>query len=192
MTPTDLRPAPEPALKLRRRAAAAPDVSENVDTPAGRAAELAALEEREANLRAYEERLRTWQAQLDRQAAGGPPPAYTAAPFQRPSSQAPFARDPALEMAWEKLHRARALLEAERNQLCDERLKLRDATAAVQDREERLADREARLIAREQALAAAPPAAPAPSAAETPAGATAWSLTQAPFRAAKALFRPGN
>ncbi len=188
MNHTDFRSPAEPALRLPRRAAA-PSVSEIGDTRAELAAELESLCEREANLRAYEERLRTWQAQLDAQGVGAPPAGLTAAPFLRPTSRAPFARDPALEVAWEKLHRARALLEAEQKQMCDDRLKLRDVTAALQQREAELVARETQLAERELRLAAAAQPAPESTAQAERAG---WSLTQAPFRAAKAIFRSGS
>lgn len=188
MNHTDFRTSPDPVLKLPRRPAAT-SVSEFDTTRTELAAELDALREREANLRAYEERLRTWQMQLDAHSSGAPLPLPTAPPFLRPNSRSPFPRDPALEAAWDKLHRARALLDAEQNQLCDERLKFRDAAAALEQREAELAARETRLAAREQQAAASP--APAESAGES-ANSTAWNLTQAPFRAAKAIFRAGS
>lgn len=174
-----------PALKLPRRSsttteAPAPEVHNEL---AGQlAADLETLREREENLRKYEVRLREWQAQLDAtvaQTARG-----SATPFPRPLSSNPFAAqgspmDPALEAAWSKFHRARALLEAEQNQLRDDRLAMRDFQAALDRRAAELAAREAAVAEREEALAAQN--SPAPSAMQR--------LTQAPFLAAKAVFR---
>src|ERR1043166_8688513 len=83
-----------------------------------------ALREREANLREYEARLRAWQAEIDAGRAGStnvgasaPAAAPVAPTVQRQSSRTPFNEDPALQAAWEKLHRARELLEAEQPHL---------------------------------------------------------------------------
>lgn len=172
-----------PALKLPRPSAIAPG-----PIPDGAAGdELDEFREREANLRAYEEKLRTWQAQLDAQsapAAGGPPPA-------RPGSRAPFAADGTLEAAWEKLYRARALLEAEQHQLRDERMALRELDADLKRREAAMAQREAQVVAREQERAAAAAAVDGTAgAARTPSA--VQRLTQAPFLAAKAVFKVGR
>jgi hypothetical protein len=141
------------------------------------AADLEALREQEENLRKYEVRLREWQAQLDATVAAG----GSASPFMRTTSASPFPGgpvDPALEAAWAKFHRARALLEAEQNQLRDDRLALRDLEQRLKEREAELAAREAQLAQRE---ADAATNACAPSAVQR--------LTQAPFLAAKAVFR---
>jgi len=142
--------------------------------------ELAAFREREANLRAYEERLRAWQGQLDARVSG---PAGSASPFLRPSSRTPFAADTDLEAAWAKLHRAHALMEAEQNQLRDDRMAIREAEKQIRHREADLAAREARLAERERLLVSEEkvPARKTPSAVER--------LTTAPFRAAKAVFK---
>lgn len=191
MNHTDPSPAGAPALRLARR----PRI-QSADTPPGRGsaaasfvADLEALREREANLRAYEERLRVWQGELDARAGAAPefPAPVAGSSFLRPSSHSPFARDLSLEAAWEKLHRARALLEAEQRQLCDDRLKFRDADAGLRERETDLAAREAQLAERERALAAA-----ATASAATDSGSAAWNLTRAPFRAARAIFRSGD
>lgn len=144
------------------------------------AADLEALREREENLRKYEVRLREWQAQLDATVAAG----GSASPFMRSASENPSPgstpADSALEAAWAKFHRARALLEAEQNQLRDDRLALRDMEQMLKQREADLAEREARVAQREAELATRP----APSAVQR--------LTQAPFLAAKAVFRTGR
>lgn len=184
-----------PALRLPRRTSAATEpVAAETTAPETQSDDFDAFREREANLRAYEEKLRAWQTQLDAQAAqltAAPAPASggSTAPFLRPSSQNPFAGDPALQAAWEKFHRARALMEAEQNQLRDDRMALRDMDADLKRREAALADREARVVAQEQqqAAAAATPV-PEPEAARS----TMQRLTQAPFLAAKAVFRSGK
>lgn len=170
-----------PALKLPHR----PDASSALPGGAG-GDELDEFREREANLRAYEEKLRTWQAQLDAQSAqvaGGLPP-------PRAASRAPFAADAGVEAAWEKFYRARALLEAEQHQLRDDRLALRELDADLKRREAALAEREARLVAREQALASAATAAVVAEAER--ASSAMQRLTQAPFLAAKAVFKVGR
>jgi hypothetical protein len=143
-------------------------------------AELEAFREREANLRSYEERLRAWQAQLDARVAGA---TGSASPFLRPSSRTPFGTDPELEAAWAKLHRARALMEAEQNQLRDDRMALHEVEKQLKQRDAELAAREASLVERERLLVEAGklPGRRAASAVER--------LTTAPFRAAKAVFR---
>ncbi len=147
-------PFTQPALKLSRRAAN-PTSGEPTAAPfdfsaTQVAADLAALQEREANLREYEARLRAWQDRLD--AAAGQPAAATNVPFAKPSSQPPFQSDEALSAAWEKFHRARALLEAEQNQLRDDRMAFRDAEANLREREAALEARETRLKERELLL----------------------------------------
>src|SRR5258708_1836759 len=91
-----------------------------------------ALRGRESNLREYEARLRAWQAEIDagRLATAGTRPTAPvpvqvqapAAPMFLRSSGHPFTEDPALLTAWEKLHRAREILEAEQTHLRDDRI----------------------------------------------------------------------
>ncbi|MDP3070139.1 MAG: hypothetical protein Q8N18_07620 [Opitutaceae bacterium] len=135
-----------------------------------------ALRERETNLREYETRLRILQAEIE---AGRtvPPfpiskpavkPVALAAPaglngFQRPSSRAPFGDDPGLQAAWEKLHRAREILEAEQKNLRDDRISLQDLETMLKQRMEELVEREAAVEQREAIIAAAAaPAEPVP------------------------------
>jgi hypothetical protein len=185
-------PPPQPTLKLTRPA---PDkwaatlaeerrrLQEDQDT----------LREREANLREYEERLRTWQAEIDasrQQAAPAPRVAGGTAPFLRPSSKAPFADDAALQAAWEKLHRARELFEAEQSHLREDRLALREQAENLKHREDMLAAREAALQEREalvaEALGMKAPA-PQPIASEHTMSAVT-RLTRAPFDMARSVF----
>ena len=177
----------EPALRLSRRSpldsgsgTVSPLSDIRSDLGGQLAADLEALREREENLRRYEVRLREWQTQLDATVAAG----GSASPFMRSPSTHPFPNsvpaDSALEAAWAKFHRARALLEAEQNQLRDDRLVLRDKEQMLSQREADLAEREARVAQKETEAGTLP----APSAVQR--------LTQAPFLAAKAVFRGGR
>lgn len=98
-------------------------------------ADMETLRQQEANLRAYETRLREAHPQVCPVPAG----AASASPQD-------------LHAAWEKYQRAHALLEAERRALCDERLAFREDAAALKVREEELKRRESWVTAREQAL----------------------------------------
>ena len=143
-----------------------------------------ALRERESNLRDYEARLRTLQTEIE--AGRGAPAADsrpTAVPFARPTSKAPFADDAALQAAWEKLHRAREILEAEQAHLRDDRVVLRDQQTEVKRRLEAVAVREARVLEREEMIAAAQE----PIAAEHTMSAMT-RLTRGPFEMARAVF----
>jgi DNA repair exonuclease SbcCD ATPase subunit len=191
MNPTNSQfPNAQPALKLTRRAPTAAGLTATpFSTGAQReiAADLAALEEREANLREYEARLRAWQEQLDA-ASGQPASAVTNAPFLRPSSQTPFQSDAALSAAWEKFHRAQALFEAEQNQVRDDRMALRDAEANLRRREEALEAREARLKERELLLTTAVGAEAKPEEEAKKPVSAMQRLTQAPW----AVFKSGK
>lgn len=179
-----------PVLRLPRRQPAPPSVTGAApESPAEQALlreDWASLRERELNLRAYEERLRAWQAELDAARGITPPPAPVAthAPAETVSE--------GLQSGWEKLHRARQLLEAEQTHIRDGRALMREAEAALQQREKALAVREARVAAREEELSSlkheleamkhelATLAAGMPS--------PIRRLTQAPFQAARAVF----
>lgn len=163
-----------------------------------------ALREREENLRAYESRLRALQAEIEAGRAGHAPAAahapvapavrHTAPVFQRPASRAPFADDGALQAAWDKLHRARELLEAEQSHLRDERIAQREHDAALKQRAADLAAREARLAEREALVAAAlPPDAEASAAvADAPHAGGVSRFTSAPFKIARSVFGGGK
>lgn len=103
--------------------------------------DLAALREREDNLRRYEEHLRALQAQIEQ---GRAPVAV---------ALTPFAGDASFTDAWAKLHRARELLEVEQRHLRDDRLLQLEEQQALAKREAALAAREAKLEQREQQLA---------------------------------------
>lgn len=153
-----------------------------------------ALREREQNLRDYEARLRALQVEIEagrtiQPAAATDPRAGTPAPFLRPSSHAPFIDDAALQSAWEKLHRAREILEAEQKNLIDDRISLQDLQKQLKKREEVVAGREARLVEREALITAttAKPA-PQPTAGEQTMSAVT-KITRAPFDMARSVFR---
>lgn len=188
-------PPVRPALRLTRSSASsAPSEEKWSATLAEERRRLhedhEALRLREANLREYENRLRALQAEIEAGGAGAIAPARgSVAPFARPSSRPPFESDVALQTAWEKLHRARELLEAEQNHLRDERIVLMDQQNDLQRRTEAVAVREAKVTEREQLLAAA--AAPVllsePVASE-PKESTVTRITRAPFDMARSVF----
>lgn len=120
------------------------------------ASDMEALRAQEANLRAYENRLREARPQPGPVAAGA-----------APSSDE-------LNAAWEKFQRSQALLEAERRALTDERMAYREQAAAVKAREAELKRRESWLAQREAALAAPKDEKPA-------AGGLRLGLNEIPF-----------
>jgi predicted transcriptional regulator len=161
-----------------------------------------ALREREVNLREYEARLRALQAEIDANRTAPAPRAqalgysYTpaaASTSTRPTSKTPFHDDAALQTAWDKLHRAREILEAEQNHLRDERIMLREQVAAVKAREQAVSEREAKLAEREALMTEVAsmqevhhePVAPE-HAANTMSAVT--KLTLAPFNMARSMF----
>ncbi|MEY2879006.1 MAG: hypothetical protein RLZZ15_1386 [Verrucomicrobiota bacterium] len=198
-------PPVRPSLKLVRGAAAAPVVE--ATWQASLAEERRRLREdqeelraREANLREYETRLRVLQAEIAVGGASasvntsGAAPAAAVAPgggtmFLRPSSKTPFVGDGALEAAWERVHRASALIESEQANLRDERIMMREQEQQVQRRTAAVALREQQVAAREKTLATATAATPPPqpiAGEHTMAGIA--RLTVAPFAMARAVF----
>ncbi len=181
-------PAAKPELKLapspayRADPSAASEVVERVSLNR----EIEALRDRETNLRDYEARLRAWQEQIDSSVAAPAEPTYnSASTLGRTFSGSPVEADAALQMAWEKLHRARELLEAEQAHVRDDRLHLRDTEAMLKRHESALMAREASLAQREEILAAALAA----QAAEPVRQPSALSrLTHTPFALAKSVF----
>ncbi len=122
------------------------------------------LREQEANLCAYEQRLRALSAEAEADRV------HRAAPRL---SREPFVRDPSLEEAWSKVSKALDLLEAERRNFTDEKLVLKEEKARMQAWEDRLKEAEAKLAERESGLNAKP---------------SRPSFTQQPFKAAKAML----
>ena len=184
-------PPPEPDLRLVRPSAdkwAATLAEERLRFQE----DQEALRVREENLREYEARLRLLQAEIEagRTAAGAQqlatPTRSTAPFFQRPSSRVPFTDDPSLANAWEKLHRAREILEAEQKNLRDDRISIRELEIMVKQRAEEVAEREARLAEREALLAAASSAPVLVTEEETTSAVTRF--TRAPFEMARSVF----
>ena len=173
-------------LKVRRTRApfqadpaAAQEVPALPVTPlAGVASDLDALRVCEENLRAYEARLREWQAELE-QAQANAGGRVSAPPWSRRSEPT----EPARQDGWQKLLRARELLEVEQKNLRDDRITLHGFEQQLREREARLAEREARVAAHEQALQSALPAAARPK-----PGKAIDTLTRAPFAFAKSVF----
>ena len=191
-------PARAAELQVHRRveALAEPvDAAELATNAAALEAERRRLEEdadalqlREANLREYEAHLRALQSEMD-SARGVQAQAQTNAPFPT-RSVAPFAHDDAsLEAAWQKLHRAREISEAEQAHLRDDRLAMHALQAELKQREAAVAAREARVAAQEELATTAAPVARAKR--EPMAGQQTLSaftrLTRAPFLIAESL-----
>ena len=180
-------PSPAPTLKLAR-----PSAEKWAATVAEERRRLQEdhdiLREREANLRDYEARLRAWQAELDAgRAVASVAPAATV-PLARASSRTPFTDDAALQAAWEKLHRARELLEAEQAHLRDDRISLKEQQDQLKQHQQELDERETRLAEREALiLAATPEPVAAPVASEHTMSAVT-RLTKAPFDIARSMF----
>jgi DNA repair exonuclease SbcCD ATPase subunit len=187
MNSTILLTATEPALKLSR-----PSAEKWAAALAEERRRLLEdqeqLREREENLRRYEARLRSLQEEIEAGRGGGPAgrSGGTAASGVRVMSRAPFGDEAALMAGWEKLHRARELLEAEQAHLREDRL-------AIRDQEQQVKKREAAVTAREQALAAresqieAIAVADAPVASEHTLSAVT-RLTRVPFDMARSVF----
>ncbi len=186
-------PAPEPDLKLAR-----PSAEKWAATLAEERLRLQedqeALREREDNLREYETRLRMLQAEIEAGRSAMPSPAAHASRSTPPMShramtRASFGDDVSLTAAWEKLHRAREILEAEQKNLRDDRISIRELEIMVKQRAEEIADREARLMEREAMLAAATPP-PAPVVEEAPVSTVSAvsRITRAPFVMARSVF----
>lgn len=193
MNPTITFPSQGPELKLAR-----PSAEKWAATLAEERRRLQedqeALRERENNLREYEARLRALQADIESARLATPAhPAIASGSrsptghFQRPSSRAPFVDDAALQAAWEKLHRAHELFEAEQAHLRDDRIAVREQEAAVKRREEAIAARELRLAEREALVAAALPAA-IPVQAQPASDSAVSKFTRGPFNLARSVF----
>jgi hypothetical protein len=181
-------PAARPELKLSSLSADRPDAVQ-----ASQAMERhhldqdhEALRDREANLRDYESRLRLWQAQIESSLQPPPVASYVApVALGRAPSISPFEGDAALQSGWEKLHRARELLEAEQAHVRDDRLNLKETAALLKRHETALTAREASLAQREATLAAALTAQQAEPVKQPSA---ILRFTQSPFTLAKSVF----
>lgn len=173
---------PSSPLRLARSVSAGPFIAA-AETETARHAlrvDLEALLVREENLRAYEARLRDLQARLDAR-QGGAAVEATRAPF---AAATDLPGDAAVRASWEKLHRAREILEAESAVMRDERMALREQERVVRERQAALAQREERLAAGEAALGARTrlvAAGPIPRSDATP--------TRSPFQFARTVWR---
>lgn len=138
--------------------------------------DIETMQQKEASLKEYEQRLR-----LLVEHAHENPPAQPAPHNNQyfvtagPDSQA------ALDAEWDKYNRAHALLEAARRGLTDDRLALKEREEQLARREEQVARREAWVKAREQEIAAA-------GAAKTAAPDSTPSFATSSFRAARNFF----
>jgi ActR/RegA family two-component response regulator len=140
------------------------------------------LREQEANLHEYEARLRQVQAQLESDRV-----LWFSA--RNPASRSPFAEDPSLKDAWQKLQRATELLEAERTNFCNEKLAFAEYEAQVRRREEKTRE----IAAKNEELNRLQPALPAsPVPADVSIGAATLSavktFSRSPFEVAKSVF----
>lgn len=150
------------------------------------ASDIELLQQKEASLRAYEQRLR---GLIARTPSGAAAPVVVAAADEAAMNYeyqpAAISGGQDLDAAWEKYNRAHALLEAARRGLVDDRLSLRNYEESLHQREADLARREAWLRVRENELATpATESAPAPKPKSKP------SFTAAPFLLAKNLLSP--
>ncbi len=145
--------------------------------------DLDQLRAQEANLHDYEARLRQVQAQLEADRV-----LWFSA--RNTPSRSPFADDPALKEAWQKLQRASELLEAERSNFCDEKLAFAEYEAQVKRREEQISE----IALKNEELNHLQPALPSssPVPADVSMGAATISavktFSRAPFEMAKSVF----
>jgi hypothetical protein len=100
-----------------------------------------------------------------------------------PSASGPYGQA-ALQAAWDKLYRARSILEAEQNHLRDDRIALQGEIDALNAREQALSAREVRL--KQLELKAALDREEAED--EKDSESTLTKLTRAPFDIARSVF----
>ena len=167
--------------------AAADEVPAHTINPFGDTdSDLEALRICEANLRAYEERLREWQDQLEQ--------AHSQQQILPRRSANPWAvranaTEPARQDAWQKVLRARELLEVEQKHLRDDRITLQGLDQQLKEREAKLTARETRVSQREQQIAQADAAAAAKAKpAKKQSHSSLMALTRSPFSIAKSVF----
>lgn len=133
--------------------------------------DMEAMRAQEHNLRAFESRIRDSMPPM--------PMSGTQSPFAMPNS----GSNPGFSGDFEKLQRARALIEAERRTLTDERLVLREERDILKQREEVLRQREETLQAREAQVLVREQSLNKPAPEPTPK-----SSSRTPFEVAKGLF----
>jgi chromosome segregation ATPase len=144
--------------------------------------DLDQLREQEANLHDYEARLRQVQAQLESDRV-----LWFSA--RHAPSRAPFADDPSLKEAWQKLQRASELLEAERANFRDEKLAFLEYEAEVKRREEKIQEIALKNEELNQLQPALTPSLVPPDVSMGAATRSAVkTLSRSPFEMAKAVF----
>src|SRR3954468_7571384 len=140
--------------------------------------DIEAIQQKEASLKEYEQRLRLLM-EHNRQGQAAPQ-ANQVVVTSGPNSQA------ALDAEWDKYNRAHALLEAARRGLTDDRLAFKEREEKLARREAEVARREAWVKAREKELQAAAVAKAAPVLDSNP------SFVTSPLRAARKLLKPNK
>lgn len=143
--------------------------------------DMEAMQQKEASLREYEQRLRLLVEHA--QGAGKEPRAVAATKHYR-FTNSPIPGQAEIDAAWEKYHRAHALLEAARRSLTDDRLALKEREERLAVREQEVSRREAWVKVREQELTVKH--APPPKSKSRP------PVAASPFAAAKRLLSRGK
>ncbi|GAB1488257.1 hypothetical protein MASR2M8_07020 [Opitutaceae bacterium] len=113
--------------------------------------DLDLLATQDANLRAYEERLRQVQAQLESERV-------LLQQTKEAPQRSPLVDDAEVRLLWEKLQRATELLEADRAVFRDERMVLREFETTLKRREEALRQLEAKQVELDKRMRSQPPA----------------------------------
>lgn len=185
--PFSATPAPADPAALR---VASPEISDPVEFAAKLKIErqrlvedAEALQLREANLRDYEARLRALQSEIDNTRGGAP---RSSTPFQSRSST-PFPSDAGLDAAWQKLHRARELCEAEQAHLRDDRIAMRAFELELKQREALVTAREILVTEQEAIIAAGARPAKAQPVPEAEQPSAFKRFTRVPFLVAETL-----
>jgi hypothetical protein len=151
--------------------------------------------EKKSAAKSAAERTRPEVVQPAKPAAESPAEPTPANAASKQSGAEEIGGDDSLQIAWEQLHRARALFESEQEGVQQVRIGQRDFEHELKRREAEVAAREAAVTAREQAVAereaiiasATPPAESAPAAAEESVVAR---LTKGPFAIARSVLGP--
>jgi hypothetical protein len=143
--------------------------------------DMEAMRAQERNLKAFEARIRDSMPPMPMM--GSRPPFETSG--SRPAFETRTTNsNPGFDGEWEKLQRARALIEAERRSLTDERLVLREERDILKQREENLRQRDDAIKARETQVALREQNLSKPAVDSASAKAT----SRTPFEVAKGLF----
>ena len=143
--------------------------------------DIEAMQQKEASLREYEQRLRLLVDHAQQTQPSQPAPASQFVVTSGPSQES-------LDAEWEKYNRAHALLEAARRGLCDDRMAVKDREEKLHVREVEVARREAWVKVREQELENQLKAQALALAQQKPAPKAKLSITSAPFIAARNLL----